>query len=86
MSDLSRLRARLVRIERRGKELKRQIEQERGELDLFGGQLTRAAERRIQRLEREIDEQRKDWLATFGKVREEERRLIENPAGFLRFT
>lgn len=86
MSDLSRLRARLLRIERRGKDLKRQIEQERADLDLFGGQLSRAAERRIMRLESEIDLQRKDWLATYGRVREEERRLIDNPLGFLRFT
>lgn len=86
MSDLSRLRARLLRIERRGKAIHRSIEAERTDLELMGGQLTRAAERRIQRLEAELDDQRKDWLATWGRIRDEEKRLTENPAGFLRFT
>ena len=86
LSDLSRLRARLARIEKRGKALKREITQEREDLEMLGGELTRSQERRIQRLESELDESRKDWRATWDRVRREERRLLDDPAGFLRFT
>lgn len=51
MSDLLRLRARLLRIERRGKAIKREIEQERADLELADGALTRAVERRIEHLD-----------------------------------
>ena len=86
MSDLSRLRARLVRIEKRGKALKAELAAERDDLDLFGGELTRARERRIMRLEEDITDQRKAWAETWQRIREEERRLLDNPVGFLRFT
>ena len=86
MSDLSRLRARLARIEKRGKAIRAEIEQERADLDLFGDRLNRAVERRIERLDRELAASRKDWQETFRLVAAEERRLIENPAGFLRYT
>ena len=86
MSDLSRLRARLVRIERHGKALRRALEAERTDLALMGEQLTRGAERRIQRLERELDEQRKDWRSAHALVQAEERRLLADPGAFLRFT
>lgn len=86
MSDLSRLRARLVRIERRGKALKRELADERADMDLFGGQLTRTQERAIKRLEAEIDAQRKLWVETWDRVRVEERRLLADPTGYLRFT
>lgn len=86
MSDLSRLRARLVRIERRGKALHRELDELRSPLFGATDELGRATERQVLRLERELDEQRKDWMAAHALVRAEERRLIENPTAFLRFT
>ena len=86
MSDLSRPRARLARIERRGKALKWELEQERADLDLLGGQLTRSQERRIQRLETEIDAARRDYRQAWDRVRTEERRLFDDPSAYLRFT
>jgi predicted nucleic acid-binding Zn-ribbon protein len=86
MSYLSRLRARLVRIERRGKALKRELE-ELQEARLDGTEaLTRTEEWRILNLEAEITQACKDWEVVWQAVRTEERRLIEQPAAFLRFT
>jgi predicted nucleic acid-binding Zn-ribbon protein len=86
LSDLSQLRARLVRIERRGKQLKAELEElKSARLDAIDP-LTRTEERRILRLEHEITDARKDWESVWAKVRAEERRLIADPVAFLRFS
>jgi hypothetical protein len=86
LSDLSRLRARLVRLERRGKALKRELEELRSLRLVEPGPLTRTEERRMLRLDAEIIQARGDWLQIRDRLAAEERRLIQEPAGFLRFT
>lgn len=86
MSDLSRLRARLVRIERQGKRLNRELA-ELKEARLDGTEaLTRTEERRILRLEAELDEQRADWRRVRVEIQAEELRLLHDPLAFLKFT
>lgn len=86
MSDLSRIRAQLVRIEKAGRRIKAELAEERSALNLFGAQLTRAQEKRIERLEAELATQRGQWARAWDRLRTEERRLVEDPAGFLHFT
>lgn len=86
MSDLSRLRARLVRIEATGKRLKRELA-ELQSIKLSGLEpLTRTEEQRILRIEAEIDQARKDYVRIRALVSAEEHRLLAEPTAFLRFT
>lgn len=86
MSDLSQLRRRLVRIERTGKRLKRELEELKALRLEVNEALTRTEERRILRLEEDIAQARKDWAKVHHLLEVEEHRLLDNPAGFLRFT
>lgn len=86
MSDLGRLRRRLLRVEQTGKRLKREIEQIKGERDAESPPLTRTEESRALRLEAEYQQARKDWTRLHDALAAEERRLIDNPTGFLRFS
>jgi phage-related tail protein len=86
VSDLSRLRARLARIERSGKRLKAELAEAREDLDADPVNFTRAQERRLGYLDKLIHEQRALWTMTRDKLEREERRLIEQGDAFLRFT
>lgn len=86
MSDLSRLRARLGRIEKRGKALKAELaELQSLRLDSTE-QLTRWEEKRLLKLEAEIAEAHKAWAVVWAQLRVEERRYLNNPTMPLRFT
>lgn len=86
MSDLSRLRARLVRIERTGKRISAELEELRSLKLTDEHALTRTEERQISRLDAALADSRDDYKRVWNLVRREERRLVEEPNGFLRFT
>lgn len=86
MSDLSRLRARLLRIERRGKAYAQELNQLQAELETDDAPLRRHTEKAILRLNFQIDSARQEYVLVKRKLAAEERRLLNEPAGFLRFT
>ena len=86
MSDLSRLRARLVRIERRGKLLRAEMDELRSRGPLGPEPLTRTEERHTRRLDAELAQCKADYKTVWNMVRREESRLITDPTAPLRFT
>jgi len=86
LSDLSRFRKRLGSIERSGRHIGALIAELQVEIAEQGGGPTRSQEQRMIWLTKIRDERRLEYLQVRDKLRAEERRLISDPNGFLRFT
>lgn len=86
MSDLSRLRRRLLRVEQTGKRIKRELDEAKAARADAAGVLTRTEERRFLRLEQDLKQARDDWARLWDALRKEERRLLNEPGSFLRFS
>lgn len=86
MSDLSRLRKQLGITERSGRHLTAEIKELQAAIQDSQGLMTRSQERELKYLTNLRDERRKRWAELRTKVEAEERRLLNNPDAFLRFT
>ena len=86
MSDLTRFRKRLRNVERSGYHLTALIDELKAEIAEQGVGPTRSQEQRMIWLAKIRDERRLEYLQVRDKLRAEERRLISDPNGFLRFT
>ena len=86
MSDLTRLRKNLQECEKRGKRHKAELATLREEIEAQAEEMTRAQEQAVKHLDGLLNFDRQQWEAIWRRVRAEEKRLLADPAAFLRFT